>query len=238
MEDLLSDADLVDLPVFKEATAKEIAESITDTIAIEIKEDCIYLSSNSNDLLYKGSVSEICHIFEGKKIICYDGKALWHVLDKAGADCSKITFLYLMLYEYALNPGSGNAGISSLLSMFVGKTIAKDIPATPFMSELEEPLKSKIAENGLETILFDIELPLIHVLASTEKIGFKINPALILEFGEALGELSESLASRIYMQAGEIFNINSPKQLGVVLYEKMGLNGSKKKGKTGYSTDA
>ena len=76
------------------------------------------------------------------------------------------------------------------------------------------------------------------MLAKIEKNGFKINRDSILEFGEALGELAESLAGRIYMQAGEVFNINSPKQLGTVLYEKMGLVGSKKKGKTGYSTDA
>ena len=69
-----------------------------------------------------------------------------------------------MLYEYVLNPGSGNAGISSLLSMFVGKTVAKDTSATPFMSELEETLRQKISEGGLDTILFNIEIPLIDVL--------------------------------------------------------------------------
>ena len=122
--------------------------------------------------------------------------------------------------------------------MFVGKTIPKESISTPFMNELEQVLHAKITEDGLEKILFDIELPLIGVLASTEKNGFKINSSSILEFGEALGELADSLAERIYMQAGEVFNINSPKQLGTILYEKMGLTGSKKKGKTGYSTDA
>ena len=238
MEELFSDAELAEMPTYKEASREDVAGLGAKRIAIEIKSDGIYLSSGNENLVFKGELKEIADLFEEKELVCYDGKALWHALDKAGADCGKIAFLDLMMYEYVLNPGSGNAGISSLLSMFVGKTAVKDAPVASFMEELEEKLRAKIDEDGLGKVLFDIELPLIGVLAKIEKNGFKINPAAILEFGEALGELADSLAGRIYMQAGEVFNINSPKQLGTVLYEKMGLNGSKKKGKTGYSTDA
>jgi len=238
MEELFSDEVFAEIPVFTEAKADDFDKISANRIALEIKNGQTYLSYDEKNLVFKEDIAEIAHCFEEKELVCYDAKTLWHTLDKAGADCSKITFLDLMLYEYVLNPGSGNAGISSLLSMFVGKTIAKDTSAAPFMIELEVALKAKITENGLDKILFDIELPLMSVLASTEKNGFKINPGAILEFGEALGELADSLANRIYMQAGDFFNINSPKQLGTVLYEKMGLSGSKKKGKTGYSTDA
>ena len=238
MEELFSDAELEEMPTFRKVEKSDV-EAITDTrIAIELKEGKVYISTEDANLVFEGEIGEIASLLEGKDLLCYDAKALWHVLDKAGADCKKIAFTDLMMYEYVLNPGSGNAGLPSLLSMFVGKTIAKDGVSTPFMLELEKVLLTKVKENGLDKILFDIELPLISTLASIEKTGFKINPAAILEFGDALGELGESLASRIYMQAGEFFNINSPKQLGTVLYEKMGLTGSKKKGKTGYSTDA
>ena len=238
MEELFSDAELTEIPTYTEATAEDIKALGAKRLSIEIKSDKTYISIDEKNLVYSGELSGIAQLFEEKELICYDGKALWHALDKAGADCSKITFLDIMMYEYVLNPGSGNAGIASLLSMFVGKTVVKDASATAFMSELEEVLRAKINEDKLDKILFDVELPLIGVLARIEKNGFKINPELILEFGEALSELAESLANRIYMQAGEVFNINSPKQLGTVLYEKMGLVGSKKKGKTGYSTDA
>ena len=238
MEELFSDAELTEIPSFYEASKEDVKALKNDKTAIEIKESGVYISTPERNLVFKGELSEIASFIEGKKVLCYDGKALWHTLDKAGADCSKISFIDLMLYEYVLNPGSGNAGISSLLSMFVGKTVPKDAPTTNFMFELEERLGEKIKEDGLDKVLFDIELPLLDVLARIEKNGFKINPTQILEFGDALGELAESLAGRIYMQAGEVFNINSPKQLGTVLYEKMGLSGSKKKGKTGYSTDA
>ena len=238
MEELFSDTELAEMPSFKESNAGEIAKIKAKRVAVEILGEKAYISADDNHLVFDGDLKEIAKLFEEKELVCYDGKMLWHILDKAGADTRKISFLDLMMYEYVLNPGSGNAGISSLLSMFIGKTVPKDTAATPFMLELEEKLRAKIEEDGLGKVLFGIELPLIGVLAKIEKNGFKINPSSILEFGDALGELADSLAGKIYMQAGEVFNINSPKQLGTVLYEKMGLNGSKKKGKTGYSTDA
>ena len=238
MEELLSDTDLTEMPTFDRADAKDIAKIDANRVAVEIKDGKAYISTRDFNLFFDCEIEDIAKCLEGKELVCYDGKALWHVLDRAGADCSKISFLDLMMYEYVINPGSGNAGISSLLSMFVGINITKDAINAPFMLELEEKMREKIQCDGLEQILFNVELPLIGVLASTEKNGFKINPSAILEFGEALGELADSLANKIYIQAGECFNINSPKQLGTVLYEKMGLSGSKKKGKTGYSTDA
>ena len=238
MEELFSDTELEALPTFTSAD-KSTLEAISDKrIAAEIKDGKVYISTPGVNCVYDGELADIASIFEGKELLCYDAKALWHALDKCGTDCDKVSFIDLMMYEYVLNPGSGNAGLSSLLSMFVGKTVPKDVSTAPFAFELEEKLFEKIKECGLDKILLDVELPLIPVLASTEKNGFKINPGAILEFGDALGELAESLAQKIYMQAGEFFNINSPKQLGTVLYEKMGLVGSKKKGKTGYSTDA
>lgn len=238
MEELFSDAELAEAPTFNESNAEEIGGISDKRIALEIIDGKIYIYGDGKCLLYNGDIAEIAPSLEGKEILCYDAKPLWHTLDKAEADCQKIGFIDLMMYEYVLNPGSGNAGIAALLSMFVGKTVSKNQPSVNLMPELEVKLLEKIKADGLEKILFDIELPLIGVLAECEKHGFKINPGAILEFGAALGDLAESLANRIYIQAGEVFNINSPKQLGTVLYEKMGLEGGKKKGKTGYSTDA
>ena len=238
MEELFSDAELAEAPTFNESNAEEIGGISDKRIALEIIDGKIYIYGDGKCLLYNGDIAEIAPSLEDREILCYDAKPLWHTLDKAGADCQKIDFIDLMMYEYVLNPGSGNAGISALLSMFVGKTVPKSQPSVNLMPELEAKLLEKIKADGLEKILFDIELPLIGVLAECEKHGFKINPGAILEFGAALGDLAESLANRIYIQAGEVFNINSPKQLGTVLYEKMGLEGGKKKGKTGYSTDA
>ena len=210
-----------------------------DTIAVEVGTDgALYVTAGDRSLVYRGDLSLLAPLFSGRKILCYGGKALWHTLDKYGIKCDTGSLVDLEMYEYALNPGSGSAGVASLSSMFLGKAPSASAPSTFIYSELEAVLHEKIKADGLERILFELELPLIEVLAETEKHGFKINKAGILEFGTALGELAEDLAQRIYMQAGGVFNINSPKQLGEVLYERLGLGKSIKRGKTGYHTDA
>ncbi len=240
MEELLSDDALTptESVSFKEADKAKICAIKDEKIAVQLIDANLYISADGEDLVYRGDIGELESFLREKKLVCYDGKALWHALDRIGISCDKLELLDIMLYEYLINPGSGNAGIPSLLSMFVGKTVSKSVPHTPYMLELEGKLMQKIKDDGLERVLLDIELPLINVLAEIEKNGFKIQPSAIKEFADALDELAETLADRIYMQAGEVFNINSPKQLGTVLYEKMGLVGSKKKSKTGYSTDA
>ena len=82
-----------------------------------------------------------------------------------------------------------------------------------------------------------MEMPLIYVLADMEKYGIKVDKAALLAYQKRLGESLDGMEEEIYALAGEKFNINSPKQLGVILFEKLGLKGGKKT-KTGYSTAA
>ncbi|MBE6645257.1 MAG: DNA polymerase I [Ruminococcaceae bacterium] len=173
------------------------------------------------------------------EIICYDGKALLHKLRSLGIKTSHgIRLLDLMLYAYVLNPGSGEPKLVSLLSMFLGEAPEENSPVAELLPKLEEIMLSKIREAGGEKILFELEIPLINILADIEETGFKINSEGMLEFSEALDGLAHELQERIYMQALGEFNINSPKQLGEVLYVKLGLPCKSKKNKNGFSTDA
>lgn len=98
-------------------------------------------------------------------------------------------------------------------------------------------LAAKIAQNGQEKLLYEVELPLCRVLADMEAEGFAVDAAGIQSFGEALGRKLESIERGIYDAVGYEFNLNSPKQLGEALFDKLGLP-PKRKTKTGYSTDA
>ena len=97
--------------------------------------------------------------------------------------------------------------------------------------------KARLAELGMWKLYTDMEMPLVFTLAAMEMAGVKMNAEALKEYGNDLAVKISDLEQRIYEQAGETFNINSPKQLGVILFEKMQLPGSKKT-KTGYSTSA
>lgn len=108
---------------------------------------------------------------------------------------------------------------------------------TAFLPRLIEILKAKLEENGQLELLKNIEIPLANVLASMETLGFKVDRQGIFDYGVMLSEKIDKLQKDIYKSVGYEFNINSPKQLGVALFEKLGLTCSKKT-KTGYSTNA
>lgn len=94
-----------------------------------------------------------------------------------------------------------------------------------------------LAENEQKSLFYDMEMPLIYVLADMEKYGIKVDKTALLAYQKRLGESLDGMEEEIYALAGEKFNINSPKQLGVILFERLGLKGGKKT-KTGYSTAA
>lgn len=105
------------------------------------------------------------------------------------------------------------------------------------LSGLAERLDDEVDKLGMGTLYRETELPLTEVLASMEYYGVKADTEGIEKFGEGLKEQIEGLEQQIYFRAGKQFNISSPKQLGAVLFEDMGLP-SGKKTKTGYSTNA
>lgn len=105
------------------------------------------------------------------------------------------------------------------------------------LSALNDKIQEKIKENGQEKLYREVELPLVTVLSHLEINGFLVDDAQLKEFAETLGKKIDALTEEIYFLAGEEFNINSPKQLGVILFEKLELKPVKKT-KTGYATNA
>ncbi len=143
-----------------------------------------------------------------------------------------------MLYSYVKNPGGGGATLASLVLNYLGIAVELSDGCHDLMHELEEIMREELRADGLLRVLDELELPLIRVLFEMESLGFKINVEGMTEFASALDALANELQERIYLQALGEFNINSPKQLGEVLFVKLGLPCAKKKNKNGFSTDA
>jgi DNA polymerase I len=167
-----------------------------------------------------------------------------------------------MIGAYIINPSNDSYNISRLVNDYMGISIEepKDLSGkgknfTLFDDMADEKLSSlagiccdrvfglaaifgdMIESNGQHELYYDIELPLIEVLSDMEFRGFKVNAEGLREYSLKLDDRISKITVEIFDLAGEEFNINSPKQLGVILFEKLGLPVSKKT-KTGYSTDA
>ena len=101
----------------------------------------------------------------------------------------------------------------------------------------KEVLLTKLSEEGMRKLFEEVEMPLAFVLYEMEAEGIRINKEELFSYGARLQEGITSLETEIFTMVGETFNINSPKQLGIILFEKLKLQGGKKT-KTGYSTSA
>lgn len=195
------------------------------------------------------------------KFYGHDIKSLIVYLKWKGIAFSGMAF-DTMIAAYILNASRDTYTVSELSQEYLGYSFesvndltGKGKNFTPFMEipeeklsktavrhsrtvlELTDALKEHIGKNGQERLYYDIELPLVEVLADMEYRGFKVNTEGLVCFSAQLDEKITHAADDVYTLAGETFNINSPKQLGVILFEKLKLPVLKKT-KTGYSTDA
>lgn len=106
------------------------------------------------------------------------------------------------------------------------------------IARLVEPLRDALADQGLASLNDDIEVPLVRVLAKMEQLGVGVDIATLTELRDGLVSECDRLRQEVLDAAGEDFNLNSPKQLGEILFDKLGLTPQKKTRTGGYSTDA
>ena len=176
---------------------------------------------------------EVLEKLSGKRVVLYDAKSLY----KEIGDCPCGAELFdLQLAAYLVNPSKNNYEFSSLVADYLGEVIGDGEPAW-YAFRLYPEILAKLEESGQTSLLFEIEQPLSRVLASMETYGFFIDRSGIASYGEQLTAVAEGLEQQIYFHAGGEFNINSPKQLGDVLFETLALPHGKKT-KSGYSTNA
>ncbi len=123
------------------------------------------------------------------------------------------------------------------LSLGDGEDGGEPTAAARLAWELAGRQRSKLADLGLERLMSEVEMPLIEVLAGMEGIGVKLDTAKLAAISEELAGEADSLQAEIWALAGREFTIGSPQQLGEVLFDDLGLS-RKRRGKTGYSTDA
>lgn len=172
----------------------------------------------------------------GTPKICHDLKTTLHVLNDAGIVGADFIF-DTALAAYDLNPSQTDFGISKLATTFLGRSAESIEDQACAVWQLYPVLLRQMQEQGMEELYREIELPLCGVLYRMEQEGVSIDQDALSAFGRTLSGQISLEEQQIYEYAGGVFNINSPKQLGEVLFERLNLPPAKKT-KTGYSTNA
>lgn len=187
------------------------------------------------------------NFFENEKCkkFTYNSKYLHRLAADLGVECKSVCG-DLMLSAYLLKPSDSNYGIEHLcldynvpMPEFKNSLGSSDenVVCAAVIKPLFDKTDALLDEANQTDLLHNIELPLARVLAKMEHVGFCVDKNGIEEFGKSLSSRINELTDLIYKEVGHEFNINSPKQLGVALFEELKLP-CKKKTKSGYSTNA
>ena len=231
-------------------------ETLSESAPAEVKEiDASALSSIKSEFFafdFDGSTATvsdgkiICKIespdssftdfLNENKIVCLDAKDIYHKLEDYGIHWRACHF-DVMLGAYIDDSNQNNYSLERLVTTYLGEVISEDIPSAVFIAKMWKRIEERLSESNQSNLLYEIEMPLAAVLCDMEREGCKVDCLGIESYGRELDDIAYGLETRIYMAAGEEFNINSPKQLGEVLFEKLMLPFAQKT-KTGYSTNA
>ena len=169
--------------------------------------------------------------------VLHDCKTTLHALTDLGLPEPAVSF-DTALAAYDLNPSQSDYPVSKLATNFLGMQVddGDSVACAEAVWKLRQPLEEELKRQGMDKLYAQIELPLCDVLYRMEKEGIAIDETTLNAFGRMLSERIDECEKLIYSYSGGPFNINSTKQLGVLLFETLGLPPVKKT-KTGFSTN-
>ncbi len=206
------------------------------TMEYLITDDAVFVCAGDEVYKITDEVGKLKEVFENPDIkktgTDVKNNIVW--LNERGIGFSGLSF-DCMVAAYLLDPARSEYGISGLIVEYLSYS-AEGAAAVRSVGALGKALKEKLSADGMLSLYTEVELPLVKILADMQIIGFKTDGDMLAEFSEKLQADITRLEDAIYSASGEVFNINSPKQMGVVLFEKLGLPVLKKT-KSGPSTD-
>ena len=179
------------------------------------------------------------------KKVTHDAKMVYNMFQAMGKKMCGLGF-DTMLASYLLDPTATQYRLPTLMEKYLGICINWQcdinhpdyaVWAAQSIRDIYPELSKRLAEAELDRLYYEVELPLIEVLAATESTGVKVDNGYLQNMSADIAVKINLLLQEIYKLAGEEFNVNSTKQLGIILFEKLNLKAVKKT-KTGYSTDA
>lgn len=226
-------------------------------IAFALSGEEVYFMKAEGFLTKEYLLDKLAGLPDGVKLVTFDIKKKYAYIQKENTD----NLFDILIAAYLLNPLKNDYAPEDIANEYLGlmiegraqlfgkerlgsaaETKEKEVMEYAcFLAYVEymaaDVLEERLVQTGMDKLMHEIEMPLSYVLYDMEKEGILVKPDELKAYGEALNERIDELEKGIHRQADCDFNINSPKQLGEVLFGKLGLPGGKKT-KTGYSTAA
>ena len=220
----------------KETESSDLSSLGGEIYAFDFDCDCATLCDGKTVYKIDTPDSSLTEFLNAKKIICLDCKTIYQSLESYGIHW-RGCFFDVMLGAYVDDSNQNTYTLDRLASNYLGEIVDESIPSVFYIARMWQIIDERLSESGQRALLYEIEMPLSAVLCDMEIEGCRVDCEGIEKYGVELDGIASALESRIFMAAGEEFNISSPKQLGEVLFEKLMLPHGKKT-KTGYSTNA
>lgn len=258
---------LTELEMYKLLDKLGIAASASESVPEVKQEEHTPIEVTEHELTSAdiSGFTDVCCLFDGARLTVLDGTAVYTaestelISNFFTSECRKTTFDAKPLYRWAMAHGGELKNVQDdiLICGYLLNASAADYAVDKLCAEygahyctengvhaelvslcgLAKKLRAETEREGMTELYENIEMPLTEVLASMEHYGVSIDREGVRSFGAELSEMIEETRQMIYDDAGHEFNISSPKQLGTVLFEELGLP-AKKKTKSGYSTNA
>lgn len=233
-----------DPPEYQELAAEIERLATSSRLALALRDDELGISDDpSSGVSFKLSALDhedvgkaFANLWKGKQtLIGYPSKNILAEMDRRGLGW-RVFAEDPMVGGHLLNPSRNFANLPDAGGEFLALTVPLDTAAWAAAAlQLVPAEHEKLQERHQLELYNDVEVPLSAVLAKMERAGITIDPSELTVMGKEIDEITARLQAQIYELAGEEFNIGSPQQLGVILFEKMGLPGGKKN-KTGWGT--
>lgn len=219
-----------------------VNEAGLDGVGLSFGKEAVYLLSTEGDMEISYLLEQVANLSYQVKTLAIAGvkDALRYIPEVNQSVCFDT-----IVAAYLLNPLKNDYAYDDIareyLDMLIDENQADDVQKGCYEAYISyaasSVLREKLKETDMESLFDEIEMPLVFTLYDMERNGVKVEAEALHAYGEQLGGKIAELETQIYELTGETFNINSPKQLGVILFEKLGLPHGKKT-KTGYSTSA
>lgn len=252
--------------IAEQKEAYKVLHDLPEQIAVVLSKDCSLLAISADEkefILSQQDFEEkdwnaiLSKILNSRFSVCmHDAKEKIVFLHQYGIEVKSVSF-DICIAAYLLNPTENGYSLDKLSTAYLNEVLDENLydidtannlfgiteeaiqsiaEAVRTIENLRPVLEKKLQNEGMSNLFYEIEMPLLYILANMEIDGVRIDPSQLNEYGKKLSACAEEIRHKIYMDAGEEFNINSTKKLGEILFDKLKLPVIKKT-KTGYSTN-